>query len=85
LALAIGKARKSKPNEAIPLAYLDKAVQSVLQRQSAPEAAVAALVPQARPRKPQGLDPKGTDESYDEWQARVTSYELAQRNGGQVA
>jgi hypothetical protein len=85
LALAIEKARKSKPNETIPLAYLDKAVQSVLQRQNAPATPIAASVPPAPPRKPQGNDPKGTDESYEDWQARVAAYERAQRNGGKAA
>jgi hypothetical protein len=85
LLTAIAKAKKFKPDEDIPLAYLDKAVQSVLQRQTAPAAPIAATVPPAPPRKPQGLDPKGTDESYEEWQARVTAYELAQRSGGRAA
>jgi hypothetical protein len=85
LALAIEKARKSKPNEGIPLAYLDKAVQSVLQRQSAPAAQIATTAPPAPARKPQGNDPKGTDETYDEWQARVAAFERAQRNGGKAA
>jgi hypothetical protein len=85
LTAAIARARQFKPGEAIGLVYLDKAVQTVLQKQSAPAAAIAAPVPPAPPRKPQGLDPKGTDESYDEWQARVTAFEQAQRNGGRAA
>lgn len=83
LQLAIAKAQRFKPDEDIPLSYLDKAVQSVLQRQSAP--AAPAAPPPAPPRKPQGNDPKGTDESYDDWQARVAAYEQAQRNGGKAA
>jgi len=79
LALAIARAKKFKPDEAIGLVYLDSAVQTVLQKQSAPAAPAAALAPPAPPRKPQGIDPKGTDESYDEWQARVDAYERAQR------
>jgi uncharacterized protein YdaU (DUF1376 family) len=85
LTAAIERARKFKPGEAIGIVYLDKAVQTVLQRQSAPAASLPAPVPQAAPRKPQGLDPKGTDESYEDWQARVTAFELAQRNGGRAA
>jgi hypothetical protein len=85
LLAAIEKAKKFKPNEDIPLAYLDKAVQSVLQRQSAPAASVATSAPPAPARKPQGNDPKGTDETYDEWQARVAAFERAQRNGGKAA
>lgn len=84
LTLAIARARQFKPGEAIGLVYLDKAVQTVLQRQSAPAAAVPAPTPQAT-RKPQGNDPKGTDESYDEWQARVAAWEQARRQGGKAA
>jgi uncharacterized protein YdaU (DUF1376 family) len=76
LSLAIERAQKFKPGETIGLVYLDKAVQTVLQKQSAPPALAA---PPAPPRKPQGNEPKGTDESYDEWQARVDAYERAQR------
>lgn len=85
LAAAIEKARKFKPGEDIPLSYLDKAVQSVLQRQNTPAAPLPAAVPPVAPRKPQGNDPKGTDESYEDWQARVAAYERAQRNGGMAA
>jgi len=78
LQLAIAKAQRFKPNEDIPLSYLDRAVQTVLQRQSAP--AAAGGPPQPAPsRKPQGNEPKGTDESYDEWQARVDAFETARR------
>ena len=76
---------KFKQGETIGIAYLDKTVQSTLQRQSAPSAMAAAATPPAPARKPQGLDPKGTDESYDEWQARVAAYERAQRSGGKAA
>jgi hypothetical protein len=83
LGLAIARARQFKPGEAIGLVYLDKTVQTLLQRQSAQ--ASPAPPPPAPARKPQGNDPKGTDESYEDWQARVTAYELAQRNGGKAA
>lgn len=76
LTLAITRAKKWKPNEVIPLAYLDKTVQTILQEQAASSTSAA---PPAPSRKPQGLDPKGTDESYDDWQARVEAYERAQR------
>jgi hypothetical protein len=85
LALAIERARKFKPGEAIGLVYLDKAVQTVLQKQSTPATALPAAPQQAPQRKPQGIDPKGTDESYEDWQARVAAYEQAQRNGGRAA
>jgi len=79
---AIAKAKKFKPNEEIGLSYLDKAVQSVLQRQStqpAPYSPAVQAAPPAPARKPQGNEPKGTDESYDEWQTRVDAFERAQR------
>lgn len=82
LLASIAKAKRFKPDEAIPLSYLDKAVQSVLQRQSAqpgPHSPAVQAAPPAPPRKPQGNEPKGTDESYDEWQARVDAFERAQR------
>jgi len=79
LLTAIEKARKFKPGEEIGLAYLDKTVQTVLQRQAAPAPASPVAAPPAPPRKPQGNEPKGTDESYDEWQARVDAFERAQR------
>lgn len=85
LTLAIERARKFKPGEVIGLVYLDKAVQTVLQKQSAPAAAVAASVPPIPPRRPQGNEPKGPDETYDEWQARVDAYERTRRNGGKAA
>jgi hypothetical protein len=85
LTLAIERARKFKPGEEIVLAYLDKTVQTVLQKQSAPATTALAPAMQAPPRKPQGNDPKGTDESYEDWQARVEAYERARRNGGKAA
>lgn len=84
LSLAIERARKFKPGEAIGLAYLDMTLQTVLKRQSvqaAPYPTTAPTAPPASPRKPQGNEPKGTDESYDEWQARVDAFERAQRGG----
>ena len=83
LLVSIAKAKRFKPDEAIPLSYLDKAVQSVLQRQTvqaAPYSPAVQAAPPAPPRKPQGNEPKGTDESYDEWQARVAAFERAQRD-----
>ena len=32
-------------------------------------------------RKPQGTDPKGLDESYDDYNARITQAEADRRNG----
>jgi uncharacterized protein YdaU (DUF1376 family) len=84
LTLAIDRARKFKPGEAIGLVYLDKAVQSILQRQSAPAMPPPAIA-QPFQRAPQGNEPKGLDESYEDWQARVDAFERAQRNGGKAA
>jgi len=79
LLVAIARAKKSKPNEDIPLSYLEKAVQSVVQRQDAPATLLPAAALPAPPRKPQGNEPKGLDESYEDWQARVDAFERAQR------
>lgn len=85
LRAALARARKAKPNEDIPVKYLERTVASILAEQSAAAAPLPAPASQAAPRKPQGLEPKGTDESYDDWQARVAAYERAQRNGGMAA
>ena len=87
---AIAKARKTKGSEEIVPKYLAKTIATVLDEQSGPvltglapgrPAHAAASAPN---RKPKGNEPKGTDESYDEWQARVDAYEATRRNG-QVA
>jgi len=85
LTVAIARARRFKPDEVIGLVYLDSTVQTVLQKQAAPAASIAPSGPPAPARRPQGLDPKGTDESYDDWQARVEAYERAKRNGDKAA
>jgi hypothetical protein len=61
--------------------YLAKTIATVLDEQSAAvpatlARAVAAPIPI---RKPQGTDPKGPDESYEDWQARVDAAERAIR------
>jgi hypothetical protein len=87
LNVAIAKARKTKGAEEIVPKYLAKTIATVLDEQSAP---VLTGLPPGQPapalapapnRKPKGNEPKGTDESYDEWQARVDAYEAARRNG----
>ena len=88
LNVAIAKAKAAKGDKPIPLGYLVPIVEQELQALDAPPPAAGRPAPTAPPaplRKPQGLDPKGTDESYDEWQARVDAYERAQRNGGKAA
>jgi uncharacterized protein YdaU (DUF1376 family) len=88
LTAAIAKARKAKPGEDIPLKYLAKTITTVLDEQAAPAPVVIPRGAPAHPtqqslsnRKPQGNEPKGTDESYDEWQARVDAFEAARRRG----
>jgi hypothetical protein len=46
---------------------------------AAPHTPAAQATPPAPPRNPRGNEPKGTDESYDEWQTRVDAFERAQR------
>jgi uncharacterized protein YdaU (DUF1376 family) len=83
---AVSLAREQKgPTAKIPPNYLVPIVEK-LQNPPAPRA--TALVPQAQPvatRKPQGNDPKGTDETYEDWQARVAAYEQSIRTGGRAA
>lgn len=83
LQAAVSLAREQKgPTAKIPPNYLVPIVEKLVN----PPAALpgvpgrpAPAAPPAPPRKPQGNEPKGTDESYDEWQARVDAYERAQR------
>jgi uncharacterized protein YdaU (DUF1376 family) len=79
---AITKARKSNSKRPMPLTYLEATVLTLLERQATPP---RATVPQATPilapvpRRPQGNEPKGLDESYEDWQTRVAAFEQAQR------
>jgi uncharacterized protein YdaU (DUF1376 family) len=84
---ACEQAKRSKPNEPIGPAY----VIAILERwaKEASELNAAGATRPATPgspaqpvqlRKPQGMDPKGPDESYEEWDARVNA-ELARRQG----
>ncbi len=81
LIAAIEKAGKSKQGEEIPVKYLEKTVATILLEQAAPPISGKPLhVVQPIPiRKPQGTDPKGPDESYEDWQARVEAAERAMR------
>lgn len=84
LNVAIAKARKAKAGEEIVPKYLAKTIATVLDEQNAAVPAPlarAAAAPPAQPRKPQGTDPKGPDESYEEWEARVAAAERARRQG----
>jgi hypothetical protein len=90
LNVAIAKARKTKGGEEIVPKYLAKTIATVLDEQSSPVLTASAhgrpahATAPAPNRKPKGNEPKGTDESYDEWQARVDAYEATRRTG-QVA
>jgi len=76
---AVATARITKGEKApIPANYLIPIVNDMLNPPAAkPGSAIAAP---AKPRKPQGTEPKGPDESYDDWQARVDKAEAARRN-----
>jgi hypothetical protein len=85
---AITKARKSNSKRPMPLAYLEATVLTLLEKQATPpRAAAPAAAPILAPvqRKPQGDEPKGPDESYEDWRARVDAFERAKRNGGKAA
>lgn len=77
---AVATAREQKgPDAKIPPNYLVRIVEDLL---NPPPAAQAYGKPVAAPiqiRKPQGNDPKGTDESYAEYQKRMDAYEAARR------
>lgn len=86
-------AKRSKPNEPIGPAYvfaiLERWAKEAGELKASGAARPAAGGPSSAtpppPRKPQGNEPKGTDESYEDWQARVDAFERAQRNGGRAA
>lgn len=82
LNVAIKRAKAAKPGESIPVKYLDRTVATVLEEQNAAVPAPSKPLHIAHPvpiRKPQGTDPKGPDESYEDWQARVDAAERAMR------
>lgn len=84
---AVALAREQKgPTAGIPPNYLVPIVEKLLSPPSAPAPGrPVQAAPPAPPRKPQGNEPKGLDESYEDWQARVDAFERAQRNGGKAA
>jgi hypothetical protein len=84
LSVAIAKARKAKAGEEIVPKYLAKTIATVLDEQNAAvpvDFTRATGATPIQPRKPQGTDPKGPDESYDDWIARVEAAERAMREG----
>jgi hypothetical protein len=80
---AVATAREQKgPDAKIPPNYLVRIVEDLL---NPPAASVTSYgKPPAAPiqiRKPSGMDPKGTDESYEEFDARIAAAEAARRKG----
>lgn len=85
LLAAVAKAKDSLGDEPFHVPYLRPIIVELLNPPAPRAAAPAQAAPPAPPRKPRGNEPKGTDESYDEWQARVDAYERSQRNGSKAA
>lgn len=83
---AVEMAREQKgPDAKIPPNYLVPIVEKLLNPPAAAPAHTRQAAPIALPpaRKPQGNDPKGPDESFDEWRARTDAYERAHRQAAQ--
>ena len=80
LSQAVAIAREQKPTGKIPPNYLIPIVQKILNPPAA-TASTSAARPASPPRKPQGMDPKGLDESYDEYDARIRAAEANRRKG----
>lgn len=92
VAAACQEAKRSKRGAAFGLAYIVSIIERLTREASALQVAggsrpVAAGGQAAPPsaRKPQGMDPKGTDESYEEYQARIDAAEQARRYREQAA
>jgi hypothetical protein len=91
LQAAVSMAREQKgPAAKIPPNYLVPIVEKLLNPPPAVSPApyqsyqpyqASQPIEMRRPLKPRGLEPKGTDESYDEYQARITAAEAAMRKG----
>jgi hypothetical protein len=81
LIAAVGLAREQKgPTAKLAPNYLVPIVEKLLNPPAA--SAQAYGKPASAPiqiRKPQGMDPKGTDESYEEYDARINAAEAARR------
>ncbi len=77
---AVSLAREVKGNDPIHPNYLAPIVTKLL---NPPASAPAGTAPRlaAKPRKPQGMDPKGLDESYADYDARIRQAELDRRKG----
>jgi hypothetical protein len=81
LNVAFAKAKAAKPGE-IPVKYLVPIVDQLLAEQAAPGPVPGWPPHISSPvRNPHGTAPKGADESYEDWEARVTAAERALRKG----
>lgn len=83
LNIAVAKAKatleKQGRTDAPGESYLKPIIEQLLAQQDAP--APAAARPPAPPRTPTGNDPKGLDESYDAYHARIDKAEQDRRKG----
>ncbi|WP_312517275.1 hypothetical protein [Massilia sp.] len=79
---AVATAREQKrPAVKIAPNYLVPIVRDLMNPPAAPAQSYGKPAPPIQVRKPQGMDPKGTDESYDEYDARIRAAEAARRGG----
>jgi uncharacterized protein YdaU (DUF1376 family) len=79
LLAAVKRARESMGDKPVQVNYLRPIIVELL-NPPAMKPGPAAL-PAAKPRKPQGMDHKGLDESYDDYQARISKAEAERRKG----
>jgi len=80
---AVATAREQKgPVAKIPPNYLARIVEELLNPPApSPQAYGKPAAAPIQVRKPQGMDPKGTDESYEQYDARIRAAEAARRQG----
>lgn len=77
---AVATAREQKgPTVKIAPNYLVPIIRDLMNPPAAPPQSYGKPAPPIQVRKPQGMDPKGTDESYDEYDARIRAAEAARR------
>ncbi len=79
---AVATAREQKgPTVKIAPNYLVPIIRDLLNPPAGPAPAYGAPAPPIQVRRPTGMDPKGTDESYEEYDARIRAAEAARRKG----
>lgn len=72
----LGETAKIQPNYLVPI------VNDIVSPPApAASGSTSAPRPPAPPRKPTGMDPKGLDESYDDYNRRITAAEAERRKG----